>query len=165
MRCKFRGDPQTPSKEVLPDKMSMGSCKKIVFLLVLQSLCMNLQNSNGKLLNLVFLKNCSILVLKLETLIQNRRALIAVSLFLFYPGARSCYSFINVQDWIHKQNFVEFRSKLSEHEQFEVCISKSLASSFPEIMLLFQIFLCFQFLNLHYLCFKMSCHWEKSTKT
>ena len=48
------------------------------FLLVLQSLCMDLQNSNGKLPNLVFLKKCSILVLKLEILIQNCRALIAV---------------------------------------------------------------------------------------
>ena len=93
------------------------------FLLVLQSLCMDLQNSNGKLLNLVFLKNCSMLVLKLEILIQNRRALIAVLLLLFYPGARACCSFINTQNWIHKQNFVEFRSKLLEHERFEVCIS------------------------------------------
>ena len=49
-----------------------------ILLLVLQSLCMDLQNSNGKLLNLVFLKNCSMLILKLENLIQNRRALIAV---------------------------------------------------------------------------------------
>ena len=53
---------------------TMGCYEKMAFLLELQSFCMDLQNSNGKLLNLV----CSMLVLKLEILIQNRRALIAV---------------------------------------------------------------------------------------
>ena len=48
------------------------------FLLVLQSLCIDLQNPSGKLLNLVFLKNYNMLVLKFKILIQNRRALIAV---------------------------------------------------------------------------------------
>ena len=28
---KFRGHPQTPSYEVRPDKMSMGSCEKMFF--------------------------------------------------------------------------------------------------------------------------------------
>ena len=64
-----------------------------------------LQNSNGKLLNLVFLKNFSMLVLKLEILIQNRRALIVVWLLLSCSGEGACYSFINIQNWIHKQNF------------------------------------------------------------
>ena len=83
-----------------------GKLREDGFLLVLQSLCMNLQNSNGKLLNLVFLKNCSMLVLKLEILIQNRGPLTLVWVLHFYSGARACYSFIIIQNWIHKQNFV-----------------------------------------------------------
>ena len=55
----------------------MGTCKKMFFAHAPKS-CMDLQNSNGKLLKLLFLKNCSMLVLKLEILIQNRRALITV---------------------------------------------------------------------------------------
>ena len=55
-----------------------GKLREDGFLFLLQSLCMDLQNSSGKLLNLVFLKNCGMLVLKVEILIQNRRALIAV---------------------------------------------------------------------------------------
>ena len=119
---KFRGHPQTPSYEVRPTRCRWEAARRC-FLLVLQSLCMDLQNSNGKWLNLVFLKNCSMLILKLENLIQNLRALIAVWLLVFNSGARACYSLINIQNWIHKQNFVEFRSKLLEHERFEVCIS------------------------------------------
>ena len=115
--------PRHLGKKSVPTRCRWEAARRWCFLLVFQSLCMDLQNSNGKLLNLVFLKNCSTLVLKLEILIQNRRALIAVRLLLFYSGARSCYSFINIQNRIHKQNFVEFRSKLLEHERFEVCFS------------------------------------------
>ena len=74
---KFRGHPQTPRKKSVPTRCRWEAAIRC-FLLMLQSLCMDLQNSNGILLNLVFLKNCSMLVLKLENLIQNLSTLIAV---------------------------------------------------------------------------------------
>ena len=74
---KFRDIPRHLRKKSVPTRCRWEAARRC-FLLVLQSFCMDLRNSNGKLLNLVFLRNCSMLVLKLENLIQNRRALVAV---------------------------------------------------------------------------------------
>ena len=50
--------------------MSIGTYEKMVLLLVLQRLCIVLQISNGKLSNLVSFENCSMLLLKLEIIMQ-----------------------------------------------------------------------------------------------
>ena len=129
-----------------------------VFSLVLQSLCMDLQNSNGKLLNLVFLKNCSMLVLKLENLIQNRRALIAVSLLLFYSGARASNSSLTYK--------TEFTSKILWNSDQNFWSTSDLNFAFCNHSLLpflksrccFKLFFVSNLLNLHYLSFKMSYH-------
>ena len=64
--------------ETFPDKISVGSYEKMAFLLVLKSLCIDLQNSNSKLFILIFFKNCSMVVPKLHHLIENRDNLIQI---------------------------------------------------------------------------------------
>ena len=69
------GHPQTPSQEVHPDKVSMGSCEKHFFAHAPKS---SHGSAKFERVNLVFFRNCSMLVLKFEILIQNHKALIAV---------------------------------------------------------------------------------------
>ena len=136
-----------------------GKLREVFFLLVLQSLCMDLQNSNGKLLNLVFFKNCSMLVLKLEILILNRRALIAVWLLLFYSGARE-------HDAVSSTYKTEFTSKIlwSSDQNFWSTSNLKLAFCNHSLLSFLKSRCCFKYLflsnilNLHYLPFKMSYH-------
>ena len=110
------------------------------------------------IVNLVFLKNCSMLALKFEIIIQSRRALIGV------------YYFFSTQEQEHAtvslKYKTEFTSKILWNSDQNFWSKSDLKFAFCNHSLLpflksrccFKYLFVFNILNLHYLSFKMSYH-------